>query len=121
MQKLYDLSLLEELDDKESILDVLSLFLDNTPAEVKELSLLVQQKNWNVLFRQAHKIKGAVAILQATKLAELLGRLEENAKEEKGLSGIEKQVEEITTLFAQVEIHLREEQELIKKELASTE
>jgi len=116
--KMYDLSLLEELDDKESLLDVLTLFLDNTPREVKELSQLVEQKNWTALFRLAHKIKGAVAILQATHLSGLLGKIEEEAKEEKDLSMIETQVEEVCRLFAEMEIRLREEHAMIKKELS---
>jgi len=116
--KMYDLGLLEELDDKESLLDVLSLFLDNTPQEVKELEQLVRQKNWNALFRLSHKIKGAVAILQATQLASLLGKIEENAKEEKDVSILEKQVEEVCTLFTEMEMQLREEQARINKELS---
>ena len=117
---MYNLSLLEELDDKEAVLDVISLFLDNTPSEVKELAALAQEKKWTVLYRQAHKIKGAVAILQATKIAQLLGRIEANAKEEKELEVIVQQVEEVTKLFAEMEIRLREEQEQIKNELAAT-
>ena len=118
--KMYDLALLEELDDKESLLDVLSLFLDNTPQEVKELPELVSKKNWDALFRLAHKIKGAVAILQASRLAVLLGKIEENAKEEKDIPEIEKQVKEVCGLFAEMETQLREEHALIKKELAGT-
>src|SRR6202008_5018382 len=48
-EKLYDLSLLEELDDKESLFDVINLFLDNTPAEVKQWPVLLEQKNWPAL------------------------------------------------------------------------
>jgi PAS domain S-box-containing protein len=118
--KLYDLSLLEELDDKESLLDVISLFLDNTPQEVSGLPGLLQQGNWNMLYKQAHKIKGAVAILQAKKIAGLLGKIEEYAKEEKNIPQIEIYVNEVITLFATMESSLREEQELIQKELTAT-
>jgi len=116
--KLYDLSLLEELDDKESLLDVLTLFLDSTPPEVNALPELVAQKKWDDLYRQAHKIKGAVAILQATELAGLLGKIEAYAKEEKKLSEIEEHVNKVTGLFAELELKLRGEQERIQKELA---
>ena len=115
--KIYDLSLLEELDDRESLIDVLTLFLDNTPQEVKEMPQLVRQKNWSALFKLAHKIKGAVAILQATRLAQLLGKIEENARNEKNLSMLAEQVEEVGRLFAEMEKQLREEQTLMKKAL----
>ncbi len=116
-EKLYDLSLLEELDDKESLLDVISLFLDNTPGEIKQLLEMVQEKNWDSLFRLAHRIKGAVAILQSTVIAGLLGSIEANAKDAKDIPGLEKEVEEVDQLFTRMELQLREEQELIRKEL----
>ena len=105
------------MDDKESLLDVISLFLENTPGEVKQLLVLVQEKNWDSLYRLAHKIKGAVAILQSTAIAGLLGSIEANAKEEKDIPLLEKQVAEVDQLFTAMELRLREEQELIRKEL----
>ena len=118
-EKLYDLSLLEELDDKESLLDVISLFLENTPGEVKQLSALVQERNWDSLYRLAHKIKGAVAILQSTVIAGLLGSIEANAKEAKDLPRLEKEMAEVDQLFTAMEVRLREEQERIRQELIS--
>lgn len=118
--KLYDLSLLEELDDKESLLDVITLFLDHTPAEVQQLSCLLEQRDWMGLYKLSHKIKGAVGILQATAITALLGTIEENAKEEKDLAGIGTLVTQAMELFATMETRLREEQQEIKKELTAT-
>ncbi|MCW3087630.1 MAG: hypothetical protein JWQ78_1016, partial [Sediminibacterium sp.] len=119
-EKLYDLALLEELDDRESLLDVITLFLDSTPPEMTALPALVAEKNWKGLYRQAHKIKGAVAILQSTAIASLLGKIEANAKEEKDLAQTAAYVDEAVVLFAAMEKRLREEQQQIQKELAST-
>jgi PAS domain S-box-containing protein len=118
--KLYDLSLLEELDDKESLLDVITLFLDNTPAEVQQLPGLLERKDWMGLYKLSHKIKGAVGILQATPITLLLGTIEEYAKEEKNLAEIESLVKQAMELFTAMEARLREEQQVIKKELAAT-
>ncbi len=115
--KLFDLSLLEELDDNESLLDVLSLFLDNTPSEVKNLPVLFEQQNWVALHKITHKIKGAIAILQAKELAELLSKIEENAKEVKNLSILADQVSDVVRLFGDLEAELRQERDIRQKRL----
>ncbi len=119
-KKLYDLSLLEELDDKESLLDVISLFLENTPGEVLALPALAKDKNWTDLFKQAHKIKGAVAILQANPIAQLLGSIELNAKEGTHLDQLEEQVSALLPMFEEMRASLQKEQEVLTKELAAS-
>ncbi len=116
-EKLFDLSLLEELDDKESLLDVLELFLSNTPKEVKSLSLLTAQKDWSGVYKVAHKIKGAVSILQAARLSSLMGELEFNAKEENNVDLIVQQVEDILGLFSELEQQLQARVATLKKEI----
>ena len=118
--KLYDLSLLEELDDNESLLDVVSLFLENTPAEIKQLHQLAKDKSWDELFRLAHKVKGAVAILQAVPIAKLLGSIEEKAREKKELSEIPEKVDKVVLLFADMEKQLRDVQKKLRTELGIT-
>jgi PAS domain S-box-containing protein len=119
-KKLYDLSLLEELDDKESLLDVISLFLENTPVEVMSLPALAQDRNWTELFKLAHKIKGAVAILQATAIAQLLGSIELNAKEEKNLDQIADQVAALVPMFDEMRASLEKEHAALTRELAAS-
>ncbi|GAC1441926.1 MAG: PAS domain S-box protein [Sediminibacterium sp.] len=119
--KLYDLSLLEELDDKASLLDVLNIFLSDAPTQVKELPVLATRENWEALYKLAHKLKGAVGLLQAKQVAALLGSIEENAKEAKNTQLIREEVDEVVHLFAQLEAQLHEAQERIEKEIASAE
>lgn len=116
-EKLFDLSLLEELDDKESLLDVLELFLGSSPNEVKSFSGLAAQKDWNAIFKVAHKVKGAVSILQADTLSRLLGELELNAKEESDTVLIVQQVEKVLEMFSELERQLRERVATLKKEI----
>ena len=115
--KLYDLSLLEELGDKESLLDVLSLFFDNTPNDVKELKKLYAEKNAEQLSKLAHKIKGAVSILQSARLTELLKNIEMRSKETQDVTTVEEEMTEVSGLFGILERQLHSEWERISKEM----
>ncbi len=115
--KLYDLSLLEELGDKESLLDVLSLFFDNTPNDIKELKNLYDEKNAEQLSKLAHKIKGAVSILQSARLTELLKNIEIRTKETLDVSTVAEEMTEVSGLFAILERQLHSEWERISKEM----
>lgn len=110
-EKLYDLSLLEGLDDKDSLLDVLNLFLENTPAQIVELTELSKTQQLEPLYQLAHKLKGALAMLQATRISEILGRIEADAREKREIEQIPEKIEELCRLFDRMK-----EQLLIEKE-----
>lgn len=112
-QKLYDLSLLEGLDDKDSLLDVLNLFLENTPAQMTELAQLSDTGDWDALYQLAHKLKGALAMLQATHISELLGKIEAAGRERNDTDQIPAKVAEVCALFDQMKAQLIDEKEQI--------
>eukprot|EP00611_Tribonema_gayanum_P029874 TRINITY_DN8141_c0_g1_i1.p1 TRINITY_DN8141_c0_g1~~TRINITY_DN8141_c0_g1_i1.p1 ORF type:complete len:217 (-),score=8.25 TRINITY_DN8141_c0_g1_i1:99-749(-) len=112
-EKLYDLSLLEGLDDKESLLDVLNLFLENTPNQIKELSILGTTEQYDDIYKLAHKLKGALAMLQASRISELLGKIEANARERKETDTIKDKITEVGRLFDQMQTQLLTEKEQI--------
>ncbi|MES2374725.1 MAG: PAS domain S-box protein [Bacteroidota bacterium] len=121
MGKLYDLSLLEELDDKKYVYDMILFFLQNTTADIAQLSPLAVNKEWDQLYKMAHKIKGAAGMLQVTGLTALLAKIELDAKEKKDLDTIGSRAQEATRLFVELEIQLQEELEILKKELPATD
>jgi CheY-like chemotaxis protein len=110
---------LKNLTIPNRLLDVVSLFLDNTPKEVKDLHRLAAEKRWDELYRLAHKVKGAVAILQAVPIAQLLGSIEEKAREQKDLTEIPEKVDEAVRLFMQMEQQLREMRTTLRQELGN--
>jgi PAS domain S-box-containing protein len=112
-EKLYDLSLLEGLDDKDSLLDVLNLFLENTPNQIKELSVLGTTEQYDDMYKLAHKLKGALAMLQASRISDVLGKIEANARERKELDTIQEKITEVCTLFDQMQAQLLTEKEQI--------
>lgn len=120
-EKIYDLSLLEELDDKQYVYDMVLFFLENTSGDIVQLASLVADKDWNGLSRTAHKIKGAAGMLQANTLAALLAQIEADARDLKNIESIGERVQETIRLFAELEIQLQEELEILKKELPATD
>jgi len=112
---LYDLSILAELDDPGYILEMLSLFLTNYPTDLAELSRVLAEKDWPEVERRAHKLKGAIGILQATSIAAILATMESNAREKKALDNMPQQLQQLKGLLTLLEIQLVQEQEQIKK------
>lgn len=115
-EKLFDLSLLEELDDTGALLEVLAMFFENTPAEIIKLKALADTGEQDAVYKLAHKLKSAVAILQSTRLTELLRNIESNAKEAKNIPETNTMIAEVVVLFARMETLLRAEMERINKE-----
>jgi PAS domain S-box-containing protein len=115
-EALFDLSLLKELDDADAILEVLSIFLENATADVAKLEELVQENNQTEIGRMAHKLKGAVAAIQAKKLTELCRTIEQNGLKGENIPETRAMVAELVILFAAIKEPLREEMERIRKE-----
>lgn len=118
-ENLFSLSLLEELDDPESVLEVLTLFFENTPGDIKKLEVLSQQNNQPELYKLAHKLKSAVATIQSARLTELLKTIETNARNGENIPQSREMVKEVTALFHNIETPLREEMERIRKETSA--
>ncbi len=112
-EKLYDLSLLEGLDDKESLLDVLNLFMENTPNQIKELIDLGNTDQYDEIYKLAHKLKGALAMLQALRISALLGTIEADARERRETDKIREKIGEVSHLFNQMQQQLMVEKEQI--------
>ena len=79
---LFDLSLLEEMDDNEYLSDVLNIFLTNTPGELNNLEDACIDKEFETCYKMAHKLKSSAGILQAKYFLQVLIKIEENAKAE---------------------------------------
>ena len=80
---LYDLSLLEEIDDKEYISDILTIFLEETPVDLKALHKACVASDFQRGYQIAHKIKSLSWLIKANCLASPLLKIEEDTKAEK--------------------------------------
>jgi CheY-like chemotaxis protein len=106
-EELFDLSLLEEMDDNEYLVDVLSIFLNDTPQELNELEKACTAGNFNGAYNMAHKLKSSTGLLKACGLVNILIKIEAIAKAQnnEGLVTLSKQaIEE----FRKIETPLKQ-------------
>ena len=78
-EKLYDLSLLEEMDDNEYIIEIVSIFLNETPKELAEMQKAATSGQIGIVGKKAHKLKSSSGLLQATTLSQILKHIDEIA------------------------------------------
>jgi len=79
-ENLFDLSLLEEMNDNEYLSEILTIFLGNTPNELNELKSASIAGQFDVVYKIAHKLKGSTGLFQATFLSDVLERIENTAR-----------------------------------------
>ena len=75
-QGLYDLSMLEEMDDAEYLLEVLDLLLQETPKDLKELQDAFRAGKADIVYKKAHKLKSSSGVIQAENLTSFLEDIE---------------------------------------------
>ncbi|RNL91077.1 Hpt domain-containing protein [Sinomicrobium pectinilyticum] len=99
----YSLEKLEELSDgdRDFITSVVSVFVEETPADMKELEQAVQTGDFDAIYRHAHKIKPNVDLLGMEETTSLIRVLETKAKEHTDISGIK-------GMYAEVKEQIRE-------------
>ncbi len=81
-EHLFNLSLLQEMDDNEYVCDILQIFLNNTPGELLELQQAANVNQFDATYKMAHKLKSSAGLLQANELLRILSKMEEFAKAE---------------------------------------
>ena len=79
-ENLYDLSMLEEMDDNEYMAEMLTIYLKETPEELKEIRAALTSGKTETIAGKAHKLKNSAGVLQANNLIDLLAKIEAIAK-----------------------------------------
>jgi len=79
-ENLYDLSMLEEMEDNEYMIEMLTIYLTETPGELKEIREALTSGKTEIISKKAHKLKNSAGVLQANNLIQLLAEIEAIAK-----------------------------------------
>jgi HPt (histidine-containing phosphotransfer) domain-containing protein len=107
---LYDLSMLEEMDDNEYLREILTIFLSEASSDFKEMKVALQQGNLETLCKKAHKLKGGTGVIQAEKLGAMLTEIENIGKKglvNDGLIGlVEKATQEYKSIEKALQIYI---------------
>jgi HPt (histidine-containing phosphotransfer) domain-containing protein len=107
---LYDLSMLEEMDDNEYLLEILTILLSETTSDFKEMKHALQQDRVETVCKKAHKIKGSASVIQAEKLASLVADIEDMGKKgvinDELISLVEKAAQEYCSIEKELKIYV---------------
>lgn len=108
-----DMSYLEDLSggDNAIIIEMIQLFLTQTPGYLKSLSAYIADKDWENTHSMAHHIKPTLAYMGAEDMRRVLLRVEQIARtgtvDEAELTAIFQELEKrFVVLFAELTAHL---------------
>lgn len=107
-QKMFDLSFLEQMDDKNFIVQVIVLYIHDTHSDLQEMNLEFQSGNYDAVCRTAHKLKSSTGMLQATSLYDILEKTEKKAKDGIEISTLSGLIEAAQAEFTQLRYELEE-------------
>ena len=79
-EKLFDLSLLEQMDDKNFIVQIIDIFLLDTPIDLSAMEHAFKKGDLDTVYKAAHKLKSSTGMLQAHSLFGMLENIEKLAK-----------------------------------------
>ncbi len=81
-QPLFDLSILQEMDDSNFITQIISLYLEDTPKNLAEIKEAAANNDFSGVEKRIHKLKGSTAIFQSQQILDTIDELHESANGE---------------------------------------
>tara|TARA_R110002094_G_scaffold149605_1_gene138197 strand:+ start:123 stop:482 length:360 start_codon:yes stop_codon:yes gene_type:complete len=92
-------------DDDSFIIEIIDIFLEDTPKRIAELESSLASQDAEVFERAAHSIKGSSANLGAMPLRGIAEKIEHHARNE-GIGGTEEMLAELKARFAEAKVEL---------------
>jgi signal transduction histidine kinase/CheY-like chemotaxis protein len=117
IDKLFDLSLIEEMDDNEYFKSVISAFLNGTPEDLNQLQKAFTTDHYDDVYKVAHRMKTSVGLFRANGLFNILTRIEESIRSEIR-DGLGRLVELANNEFLKIKIPLQERLNKLQTEIA---
>ncbi len=110
-KRLYNLTNLEAVanGDKDFIKKMVTLFLQNTPAQSAELLKACTEENWQQVYFLAHKMKASINLVDIDLLKEEIKKVEANAKTRTELEMLHPAVEHIYKIIFNAAEQMKED------------
>lgn len=107
---LTDLSYLENLGmgDESLIIDMVELFLENTPESLRLIKKYESEKNWVKLSAEAHKLKPNLSFVGLEQAKALLLEVERSAKNKSNLETVGSNIQQIGEICERAYAELEE-------------
>ncbi|MEO5995457.1 MAG: response regulator [Chitinophagaceae bacterium] len=89
-QKLYDLSTIRDISggDEEFVQTMVALFIETVPVNLKELNNSLQNQNWDMVSKTAHKLKSTLDSMGIHSIGQDIRIVEQTAKSKESLEKI---------------------------------
>lgn len=115
-QQLFDLSLLEQMSDKNFVIQVIDIYLQDSKTDMTEMKNAFTTGDLETVYKKAHKVKSSTGMLKADNLFNLLGRIEQIAKtgtnDRQLTESVEHAVCEFNRLQSALQLHLQDIQQV---------
>ena len=111
MEKLYDLSYIQELggNNADFINSLLQIFIDTTPADSAEMVKACTDKKWDAVSKLAHKIKSTIDSLRITEIKDDVRTIELDAKNKVNLDAVARLVAKVDRVVNETAVQLSQE------------
>ncbi len=122
-KKLFDLTNLNEMlgGDQKAIFQMVKIFLQATPESLSELNKCFQKNDLDGVSRLAHKLKSSVDIFCVNDIKQDIRRLENNTRDNINVDEVPTLVEKLNSVLDQTIEQVKEEKELLYKQLYENE
>lgn len=89
-EKLYDLTTIREISggDEDFVNTMIALFIETVPANLRELNTSLQNKNWDMVSKMAHKLKSTLDSMGIHSISQDIRIVEQTAKTREFLDNI---------------------------------
>lgn len=114
---MFNTALLEELGDNQSLLIIMNFFLTSAPKDIQDLQAFIAQQDYTSIYKKAHKLKGAVAMLKAQKMVDVLLLIESAAEIDQNMTLIESLVAIFMKMYTVLERQMKEAMALLTMEM----
>lgn len=114
-EELYNLSHLMEMEDEDYFCEVLQLFLDTAPNMLEQMKEAKIHEDWDLVYKQAHKLKSSLGILQMNSLLALAASIESKAKNRQQTDKIKEELKLLTEKFELIRPMIEAELAAIKQ------
>ncbi len=115
---LFNLSVLEEMEDNEYLVEVLSIWLMESPKDIKDIKDALQGNKMDMVCKKAHKLKGSAGVIQAEHLKDLLMHIELKCKNGASIEELENLVALLAKEYSCIESSLKQYMEGLNKKTA---
>jgi PAS domain S-box-containing protein len=94
---LYDLNIIKSISggDEGFVTKMVLLFIDTVPANLKDLNNALKEKNWDMVYKMAHKLKSTLDSMGVQSVKQDVRMVEMNAKKMESIDQIPAMVERI--------------------------